>query len=104
MKEAQKLFLNKLFDNGLRWGNKITAEKAAQKICSWKLSSCNNNKVVFFKTSCKEKKKREIYEKDENSNENEGSDSDAESKDETPDTTEEEKLEEEKKMLNQKID
>ena len=51
--------------------------------------------------SCKEKK-GEIYE-DENSNENDESDSEAESEDKTPDTTEKEKLEEERKKLNQKI-
>ena len=52
--------------------------------------------------SCKEKK-GEIYEEDENSNENDESDSEAESEDKTPDTTEKEKLEEERKKLNQKI-
>ena len=32
LKEMQKLFLNKLFDDGLRSGNKITAEKAEKRM------------------------------------------------------------------------
>ena len=48
----------------------------------------------------RKKNKREIFEENENSNENDESDSEAESEDKTPDTAEEEKLEEERKVLN----
>ena len=58
---------------------------------------------LYFSRRAAKKKKGEIYEEDENSNKNDESDSEAESEYETPDTTEEEKLGEERKVLNQKI-
>ena len=70
LKETQKLFLNKLLDDGLRSGNKTTAEKAekknVQRIRFWRLPSRNNNKdylpvttikSYFSKRAAKEKKR-----------------------------------------------
>ena len=115
LNKTQKAFLNQLFDNGTKSGNKITAEKAEQRMGK-QFDPRDYLPVTpvksYFSRRAAKKKKVEIVEDDVvminadascDETESEGeSDYDDEGMD-MRDTTREEKREKERTVLNQKI-